>query len=109
MSVKDYIEKTKTKPEDEKKRVVFMWTIAIIVLIFLVWAISFSLSIANNQDDSARLRAEAEVTARAQIVKSTTSPAQNIGSWRARLRQFILDGASAINEGFWTVGSWLHK
>jgi len=108
MRVADYIQKVKAKPEDEKKRIVFMWTIVIVALIFLIWAVTFSLSVANDRADLARLQAEAEAGARAQITKSTSSPAQNDGSWGASLGQFISSGASAVSEGFWTIGSWLH-
>ncbi len=110
MSIRDYIEKIKTKPEDEKKRAVFIWTTIIISLIFLIWVVTFSLSVANNQADLTQLQAEAEVSAKAQLITvSSTSPRLESNSIIARFGQFISAGAGAINEGFWTVGSWLHQ
>jgi uncharacterized membrane protein YqiK len=118
MSVKDYIEKVKAKPEEEKKRIVFMWTIIIVLVIFLVWAISFSLSVANNQADQAQIQAEAEVLAKKQalaeqaLIESSstiTLPVVTGESWGVSLNRFINNGISAVSEGFWTVGGWLHK
>lgn len=110
MSIRDYIEKIKIKPENEKKQIVFIWTIAIVSLIFLIWLITFSLSVANNQADLKQLQIEAEASAKARLItESSTSPVQINDSWSANLSQFIVSGASAINEGFWTVGSWLRQ
>lgn len=112
--IRDYINKVKAKSEAEKKRVVFMWTLIIISLIFLIWVISFSLSVANNEADLARLQVEAEATAKAQLAKDATNTSP-IGvneanvSLVGRLSQFVSGGASAVSEGFWTVGSWLHQ
>ncbi len=109
MSVKEYIEKVKAKPEDEKRRTVFMWTIIIVIVIALVWAMSFAISVANDQADQAQIQAEAEAAAKAQLIKdSTTTPIQTGNSWSAELGQLVSNGASAVSEGFWTVGSWLH-
>ncbi|MFA6254072.1 MAG: hypothetical protein WC640_02320 [Candidatus Paceibacterota bacterium] len=109
MSITKYIEKVKARPEEEKRRTVFVWTTGLVFLIFMVWAITFSLSVVNDQADSASLRAEAEASAKTQLAMGTTTPEQKGVSWSADLVRFITSGASSINEGFWTVGSWLHK
>jgi hypothetical protein len=108
--INNYVESVKTRSEEEKRRVAITWTIVITILIFIVWAITFSLSIVNRQVEDERLRTEALARAKKVSEASTT-----VGlvlpqdSWSVKLRGILTDGADSVSQGFWTVGSWLHK
>ena len=112
MSVSSYIEKVRVKSEAEKKRVAISWTIGLTILIFIVWAVSFGVSVANRQADEARLQMEANALAKVQALadsdSSTVAVTPESDSWIDQLGQIITEGADSVGEGFWAVGRWLH-
>jgi len=113
VSISRYIEKVRIKSEVEKKRTAISWTIALTILIFIVWSISFGVSVANRQADDARLQAEANALAKTQALAESTSSvmvvtSQKKSSWLDQLGQIVADGADSVSEGFWAIGRWLH-
>lgn len=108
--IQNYINKIRGRTEEEKKRAAILWTISITILIFIIWAVTFSLSISNDRAREERLQAEALVEARARQEASTTQvvPART-DSWSKRVGRFIADGAESVSTGFWVIGSWLHQ
>lgn len=109
--VTNYVQDVRGRNEVEKQRAVAIWATLATILIFFVWVISFSLSIVNRQTDEVRLRAEAEKMAKAQVTVVSTSTLEkgNGYSLIKQLSQKVTEGTETISEGFWTVGSWLHK
>lgn len=108
--INNYIRSVKNRPEEAKKQAAITWTIIITILIFIFWAITFSLSVVNNQVENERLRAEALARAKKASEASTTSERTlPQDSWSVKLRGILTDGADSVSQGFWTVGSWLHK
>lgn len=106
----NYINAVKSRTEEEKKRAVIFWTIFLIVIIFIIWVITFSLSVFNHQAEDLRLREEAMARARVMAEASTTTNIVEIeNSWPTRLRSVVVDGVESVSEGFWVIGSWLHK
>lgn len=109
--IKNYINRVRSRSEEEKKRAAITWTIILTILIFIIWASTFSLSVINRQNEDAQLRARAAIEAKKALVASTTTIVadQTNGSWLSQLGNFMISGADSISNGFWTVGSWLHK
>lgn len=99
----NYIQIVRARPEEDKKRAVMVWTITLTSLIFIIWSVSFGLSVANNQAEEIRLRNEAVLLAKTQAVVAPKK------SWGTKLNELVVGGADSVAEGFWTVGSWLHK
>ena len=111
MSVSSYIEKVRVKSEAEKKRTAISWTIGLTILIFIVWAVSFGISVANRQADEARLQMEANALAKVQALADSVSSTTVVtpgDSWIDQLGQIVTEGADSVGEGFWAVGRWLH-
>ena len=111
--ISNYINDVRSRSEAGKQRVVFFWTIFLMAIIFLVWVITFSLSVANNQAEEARLQVEAEKLAEQKASESVlaTSTAKQIP-----IKGLIPQGLELINEGvdsvvngFWVIGDLLHK
>lgn len=108
--IQNYINKIRQRTEEEKKRAVIFWTISITVLIFIIWVITFSLSMANDRAKEKQLLVEAQAKAQAQIEASTTEAVPTrTDTWTRRVGKFIIDGVDSVSTGFWVIGSWLHK
>ncbi len=109
----NYIKKVQAKSEAEKKQTVVVWTITLTSLIFIIWVITFSLSVVNNQVEEVRLReaatAKAQATQFEPVGTSTTlAVSKQNNSWGTKLSKFIAEGADSISTGFWAISNWLH-
>lgn len=114
--IADYIKDVRSRTEEEKKRVVFLWTFIFIVIIFFVWVLSFALSVANNNSEEARLKVEAERLAAAKIeaAKSASSTNGTVASSSFKglipeIVDFANEGVGTVVDGFWAVGNMIHK
>ncbi len=113
----NYIQDVRSRTEEEKKRVVFLWTFIFIVIIFFVWVLSFVLSVVNNNAEEARLQAEArqQAMAKAEAALTASSTEEQNGvsnSVKGVIPNMIRiagDGLDNIYNGFWVVGNMIHK
>ncbi len=97
MSLKSYIEKTKALPENEKKRVLFVWVFSLTFIIFLFWAINFTIVVSNQSAEDALIKEKAKL-----MVNSSTTPDtmnQKI-NWTDQLGSSINNNLDSIKEGF---------
>ncbi len=108
----NYIRKVRTKSEAQKKQTVILWMVALTSLIFLIWAVTFSLSIINNQVDEERLQVEvntlAKTLASADLVSNTVVVSNESNSWVTKVSQIVVESTDSVKEGFWVISRWLH-
>lgn len=112
--IKNYIQSVRNRTEEEKRQATIVWTIIITIFIFILWLVIFSVSVFNQQSEDLLIRKQAEERARQisqkeflaeeQKLPVTSAPANDFS-----LGEIIRDGVDSVVEGFWVVGSWLHK
>ena len=114
--ISDYINDVRSRTEEEKQRVVFLWTFIFVVIIFFVWIFSFVLSVVNNNAEELRLQAEAKRQAEAKIEASllvgtsTKNAASNsVKGVIPNIVRIAGDGLDNIYNGFWIVGNMIHR
>jgi len=113
MRIAEYIKDVRSRTEEEKQRVVILWTIIFIVIIFFIWLVSFTFSVANNNAEEARLQAEAERIAleKAEALASASST-ETTGAFKGvipEIKDFVSEGAGTVVDGFWVIGNLLHR
>lgn len=113
----DYIKDVRTRTEEEKQRVVFLWTFIFIVIIFFVWMLSFALSVFNNSAEDARLQAEAKRLAAIKIeaaknASSTDGRVATKSSFKGLIPEivdFTSESLGTVVDGFWAIGNMIHR
>ncbi|OJI08677.1 MAG: hypothetical protein COV08_03250 [Candidatus Vogelbacteria bacterium CG10_big_fil_rev_8_21_14_0_10_49_38] len=103
MSLASYIEKVRAKPEAEKQPIVFGWTVALTTLIFLIWALSFSLSVANNQNRNQELQRQAETAA------AVSDQPSGLATVVGNLSSLVNETVDSITNGFWIAIGLIHR
>lgn len=124
MSISNYIKKVRAKSEEEKQRIAFLWTVVLIIVVFFVWAITFSLSVAERADEEARLRAQALEQAKAesaqkqnliidqngnQVVSLESSSSSSPNGVIPKTFKIMGDSVDSVARGFWIVGDMIHR
>lgn len=111
--ISNYINEVRSRSEASKQRVVFFWTVFLIVVIFLIWVVSFSLSVANNNAEELRLQQEAEkmatLKAEESILATSTTKQEPIKGLIPQGLELINQGVDSVINGFWVIGNLLHK
>lgn len=110
--IANYIKNVRLRTEAEKQKAVFLWTFVLIIIIFLVWLLSFILSVANNNAEEARLQAEAKVLAEAKVTAALSDEATTTKQFKGVIPMvidFTGDSFDNIINGFWVIGNALHK
>lgn len=113
--ISDYIDDVRARSEEAKQRAVFFWTIVLIIVIFLIWVITFSLSVANRNAEELRLQQEAQETARIKeqesILATSTVPEESkpIKGLIPQGVELVGQGVDAVVNGFWVIGNMMHK
>lgn len=115
MNIANYIKDVRSRTEEQKQRVVFLWTSVFIVIIVIVWMFSFTLSVMNSSAEDARLQIEAKKLAEAKIeaLKSASSTESGeVAVTKGIIPQIIeltSEGFNNITNGFWIIGNMIHK
>jgi len=115
ISISDYIRAVRGRSEDDKKRAVLTWTIILIIIVFFIWVIYFSLSLYQDEAQIAHLQAEArqeaaKVAAQASL-GATTSPASLTAKegLLPMIGGLLSSGIDSVVNGFWVIGDMLHR
>ena len=110
--IADYIIDVRSRSEAEKQRIVFLWTFVGIIIITLIWLVSFTLSVSNNNAEEARLREEAKILAAAKteaaLDKASTTDSQFKGVIPTAV-DFVSNSVDNVVNGFWVIGNMIHK
>jgi len=100
MSFLNYIERTRALPEKAKKRVLFFWVFGLAFLIFIIWAINFTITVSNQSANDALLQEKAKL-----MVESSTTPEMVTktgagSSWSGKIGNFVNENLSSVKDGF---------
>ena len=102
MSIGNYLDNLRLRSDEQKKRVAFVWTTVLTVVIFFAWAISFSLAVVNDNSNSGKVAPVAETAA-------VSVSGQSLGGTFSWLAGTVNDGVNSVANGFWVIGDMLHK
>ena len=100
MILAGYIERVRAKTEAEKRPIVFAWAAGLTFLVFLIWALTFSLSIVNREARKETIKAQAEAAAAVEV-----APAGILTKLTGAVGQTL----ATVSDGFWVAVGLMHR